>query len=231
MKKNYTKEIYNETIRLSSQSNKGVSIARNNGVKISKYNYICFLDADDEWKPNFLEKMADLIKEFPNADVYSLAHIVNKEGKGIVKPKHGLPDGYLGYVDDFFESSSKGSVVKSSKVCVKKQPFLKINGFPEGIVAGEDLYVWIRMALNGKVACDMSYSVIVHQELDESRGARKNSIPYPIIFFSNNKHLLKSKTLKRYLFTIFYKHFFNSLLSLKPKEASIRLKAYFKLLY
>jgi glycosyltransferase involved in cell wall biosynthesis len=225
----YPIEINKKLIKIIDQNNQGVSIARNNGIAASQSNYICFLDADDEWEPSFLEKMAALIIDFPNADTYSLAHMVKKEGIGLIKPKHGLTDGYRGYVKDFFKASSRGSVVKSSKVCVKKQALLIFGGFPEGVVAGEDLYVWIRLALNGKVACDMSFSVIVHQEEDQSRYSRKNSVPYPFTFLSKNKYVKKNKSLNKYLFVIFYKHFLSSLSNFKLKEASFRLYYYLRM--
>ena len=42
--------------QLKHQDNAGVSTARNNGVSLSKGDYLCFLDADDWWAPSFLEK-------------------------------------------------------------------------------------------------------------------------------------------------------------------------------
>jgi len=222
----YKREIACAHIQIINQSNQGVSAARNKGVEVSRFEYVCFLDADDEWRPDFLQKMAALIKNYPRADLYCLAHMIKKDSIELYKPKHGLPDGYRGYVEDFFKISSKGSVANSSKVCIKKEALLFFGGFPEGVVAGEDLYVWIRLALNGKVACDMTYLSIVHQEIDSSRSARKNSVPYPLDFFSKNKVYLINKNLKKYLFMIFYKHFFSSLMSFKFREAFMRLKAY-----
>lgn len=222
----YGKEIQRGFIKIIDQFNQGVSVARNKGVELSKFEYVCFLDADDEWKTGFLQKMASFIEDYPDADLYSLAHMIKKDGAKLYKPKHGLPNGYRGYVEDFFKASLRGSVANSSKVCVKKQALSVFGGFPEGVVAGEDLYVWIMLALNGKVACDMSYLSIVYQEIDSSRNARKNSVPYPLTFFSKNKILLNTQSLKDYLFMIFYKHFFSSLLSFKFKEASMRLRAY-----
>ncbi|WP_162799505.1 glycosyltransferase family 2 protein [Psychrobacter proteolyticus] len=225
----YQSEIDSGIIKLINQSNQGVSVARNKGVEISISDYVCFLDADDEWKPGFLNKMVALIEDYPNANLYSLAHMTQKEGSKLIKPKHGLPDSHRGYVEDFFEGSSKGSIANSSKVCVKKQSLISFDGFPEGVVAGEDIYVWIRLALKGEVACDMSYLSIVHQEADHSRNSRKNSVPFPLVYFSKNNEVVRSKSLNKYLFSIFYKHFLYSLVSLKPREAMLRMKVYMRI--
>ena len=44
------------SLRYIFQRNKGVSAARNLGIKASKYNYIAFLDSDDVWLEKKLEK-------------------------------------------------------------------------------------------------------------------------------------------------------------------------------
>lgn len=51
-----------QRIKLVSQKNSGVSIARNKGISLAQGKYIAFLDSDDVWKPNFLEKMIDKMK-------------------------------------------------------------------------------------------------------------------------------------------------------------------------
>jgi glycosyltransferase involved in cell wall biosynthesis len=231
LRKLYFIEIEKGLIKVVEQQNEGVSSARNKGAKFSSSDYLCFLDADDEWKADFLSKMHDLIIDFPEAGLYCLAHEVSKKEMAVFKPKHGLPVGFRGYVEDFFASSSKGSVANSSKVCIKKKSLFDIDGFPLGATAGEDLYVWIRLALNGAVACDISYSVIVYVEIDESRMARRNSVPYPFVYFSSNKKISKSRSLNKYLFVIFYKHFSSSILSLNFREAWLRFFYYFKIYF
>lgn len=228
VKDNYGNDILKGVIKIVDQNNQGVSIARNNGVKLAQSNFICFLDADDEWKSDFLKNMAALINEFPEADLYSLAHLVSKNSSQPIKVKHGLPDGFHGYIDDFFNSSSQGCVVNSSKVCVRKKALLYIGGFPAGVVAGEDLYVWIVLALNGNVACSMRYSAIIHQAIDNSRMSRESSVPYPFVYFSKNKYIKKTKSLNKYLFFIFYKHLLSSLIRLKFKEAGLRIYYYLR---
>lgn len=215
-------------IKFINQENQGVSIARNNGVNHSKFDYICFLDADDEWTSDFLLDMNNLIQRYEEANLYCLAHLI-KKGNKIIKPKHGLDDDFEGYVSDFFYSSSRGSVAKSSKICVRKPALLNIGGFPEKIVAGEDLYVWILLALNGKVAASMKFNTIVYQEVDDSRHSRKNSVPYPLVYFSLNKNVIRPTSLNKYLFFIFIKHFLFSLKTYSFKEAFLRFKYFIKI--
>lgn len=223
-------EIDRGTIKIIDQPNQGVSVARNNGVNIAEATYICFLDADDEWLPKFLETMANLIQDYPKASLYTLAFYKQKNENGLIKSKRGMPNNYRGYVNDFFKSSAKGYVVHTSTSCVLKSKFKETGGFPNGIVAGEDLYLWILLALNSKVACDESFLAIVHIQQDSSRSARCNSVPYPLIYFSDNKHM-RNNSLDYYLFTISYKHFASSLMRFKIKEALIRLKYFSKVVF
>lgn len=215
---------------IKSQANSGVSAARNKGVFFSSYGYVCFLDADDEWKPLFLEKMERLIVDFPDALLYCLGHeIVDSEGN-LKVPKKNLPNNFRGYVEDFFGASVKSSVANSSKVCVKKSALSSIGGFPEGQVAGEDFFVWIMLALSGQVACDVSRLSVINQQGDNSRKARVNSVPYPLVFFSKNKNVAKSRSLNKYLFVVFYKHFLVSMRERRYKEAVLRFYCYIKVL-
>ena len=220
----YANEISVGTIRTINQINQGVSVARNEGVKASSAKYVCFLDADDEWLPNFLESMAGLINDYPNAALYTLAYNIQKEGFKSVKSKRGLPRNHRGYVEDFFKASAKGNVVSTSTACVLKNAFIDLGGFPNNVVAGEDLYLWIMFALNNKVASEESFLTMVHIQKDDSRSARYNSVPYPLIYFSENRDLLRNISLRKYLFTIFYKHFARSLLDFRINEALLRLK-------
>lgn len=230
VKKAYSHQINSGVLTLIDKKNEGVSVARNIGVNLCASEYICFLDADDEWKQGYLEVMSELIKDFPGAVLYSQAFIKNVNNN-IKKGKQGLPDGFRGYVDDFFSSSAKGNVVVTPTACVRKEDFIKVGGFPEKVASGEDIQVWILLALVGRVACDVSYLTIVHCEKDDSRAERKNSVPYPLVFFSRRENIKKNKSLDRYLFNIYYRHFISSLINLRLKEAYLRSFFYFKFLY
>ncbi|MDM3007569.1 MULTISPECIES: glycosyltransferase family 2 protein [unclassified Citrobacter] len=51
-----------QTVRVISQKNQGISIARNNGIEASSGKYIALLDGDDLWTPSFWEKIRPVIE-------------------------------------------------------------------------------------------------------------------------------------------------------------------------
>ena len=59
------------SINLITQKNKGLSGARNTGIENSKGEYIAFLDADDQWLPDKLEKQVEFALKHNNVSVFS----------------------------------------------------------------------------------------------------------------------------------------------------------------
>src|SRR5690606_3122950 len=124
----------------------------------------------------------------------------------------------------------KSPIVNSSKVCIKKEAFQQAGGFPVHAVLGEDLFLWIQIALNDKVATSAEPLAIINQMVDSSRKNRRNKVPYPILHYSKNK-VPNIKSLKSYIFMIAYKHFINACLSLRFNEASNILLTFCKYQY
>ena len=56
---------------IDHQKNKGLSAARNTGIKNATSDYVTFLDADDLWKPNFLQTIKNLISSYPEAHIFA----------------------------------------------------------------------------------------------------------------------------------------------------------------
>jgi glycosyltransferase involved in cell wall biosynthesis len=137
---------FQDSIKLINQANQGVSSARNTGIKNSKFDYIAFLDADDEWDSSFLETIAKMIELYPERSIYCTNYIKKKEGKR--NPAFDI-DTVEEFVSiDYFELADKGtSPVWSSAICIPKYVFDHVGTFPEYVKLYEDLYLWIKISL------------------------------------------------------------------------------------
>lgn len=134
--------------QLIHQENAGVSTARNNGVAASQGDFICFLDADDWWAPNFLERMDWLIKEYPDAGIYGVNYYIISRGKQRVA-LHIPSTGYINYCNCYRRLQMP---LTSISVAIPKDVFRAMGGFKPHLRLGEDFDLWIRIALSRNVA-------------------------------------------------------------------------------
>lgn len=145
------KTFENKSITIISQPNSGVSTARNNGVKLAKHPYICFLDADDWWHPTFLEEMKRLITDFPDAGIYGSGYYIVKNGQERIAPI-GVPQGFERGIIDYCEVYAKTLCMPltSISVVIPKHIFDEERGFKSQLKFGEDFDLWIRIILKHK---------------------------------------------------------------------------------
>jgi glycosyltransferase involved in cell wall biosynthesis len=68
-----------------SEKNSGTGIARNTALEKSKGRYICFLDADDLWKPQKLEKQINFLKTNNLPFTFSFYDCIDEVGKPLNK--------------------------------------------------------------------------------------------------------------------------------------------------
>lgn len=75
----YLQSLNDSRIRLFQRSSPGPGgyAARNLGIKNTIYDWVCFLDADDEWYPNYLENIYRLRKEYANVEIVAFNWITN----------------------------------------------------------------------------------------------------------------------------------------------------------
>jgi glycosyltransferase involved in cell wall biosynthesis len=142
-------------IRLFEQVNSGVSAARNRGIAEARSDIIAFLDADDEWLPDFLETILRLRTKFPKCKVYATRYIMRyRNGASRTAIVKGLADGFLeGVLQDYFVVATQSDPpLCSSAIAVCKKAIIEIGGFPININAGEDLLTWARLATTYEIA-------------------------------------------------------------------------------
>jgi len=140
-------------VRIVEQQNQGVSTARNNGVKLAKYDYIAFLDADDTWEPTYLAEMKKLIEAFPEAGIYGSSYFIVKNGKKRSAPigvEQNFDRGLINYCQVY--SKTLCMPLWTGATIIRKSIFDVENGFNPRLKLGEDFDLWIRVAMKYSVA-------------------------------------------------------------------------------
>lgn len=145
-------------IRLIRQSNAGECAARNRAMSEARGDYFALVDADDGWKPEFLEEVAAMIEEFPDCGIYSTAFdIVSPTGvvRGNCPTERGI-------VDNFWRESMTHYVTIPSATVLPRRVMEELGGFPEGMKMGGDQWMWLKIASHYQVCfspralCDYS---------------------------------------------------------------------------
>jgi glycosyltransferase involved in cell wall biosynthesis len=120
--------------------NRGVSHARNFGVRQTSATWIAFLDSDDEWLPQKLEKQMAYATAHPETALNQTKELWIRNGKRVNPPKtHEKP------VGDLFAASLRRCMITPSSVMLKRQLFLDMGGFNELLTACEDYDLWLRI--------------------------------------------------------------------------------------
>jgi teichuronic acid biosynthesis glycosyltransferase TuaG len=131
---------------LRHDSNRGLSAARNTGIKHARGEYIAFLDADDVWLPN---KLAIQVREIDRLQVdlvfanWFVWDGVTKElamdldCPRIFTKEHGLSD---------FIGKNYG---QPSTALIRKSALEKIGNFDETLRSSEDYDLWLRLLAGG----------------------------------------------------------------------------------
>lgn len=144
------KSITDERIRIvSHEKNSGLSASRNTGISNSNAAYVAFLDADDIWKPEFLEKIHGLIVNYPEADLFGTNYNEIYPGNIIIQHPFSIK---TGIVTDFFQKEINQHIYCYSSVCIRKKAIQKIGLFNESINMGEDVDFNVRANLVSKLA-------------------------------------------------------------------------------
>jgi len=163
---NIVKTFTDDRIRLTRQENRGVSAARNRGIDEAKTDLIAFLDADDEWLPEFLETVIRLRDRNPEAGAYATAYEIQERNGDVYSPKykHIPPAPWEGIIPNYLRSVLAVPIVCSSAVAVPKHVFSDVGGFPLGEYLGEDGDMWLRIALKYPIAFSSRINAIYHKD-------------------------------------------------------------------
>ncbi|WP_347988538.1 glycosyltransferase family 2 protein [Methylomonas sp. AM2-LC] len=199
-------------IRIINQYNQGVSAARNKGVECARYEYIAFLDADDEWLPGYLQKMREAIELFPSAGMYGCPSWHRNIMTG--QAGNAILNRYKDKIQtiEYFENPQ--TMPHISATVVAKSIFNQIdngNGFPVGKKLCEDWSCFNRLAFLAPYVY-VGYSLAIRnngvdgQITGLARTEQIKMMQYVVDFFNLTHEFSLNYPEKQRLFTIFFKY-------------------------
>jgi teichuronic acid biosynthesis glycosyltransferase TuaG len=151
------------------QTNGKQGKARNLAIKHSNGKYLAFIDADDLWHPQKLEKQIQVFFEYPHVDLVYTNGISFKEKFEVIDSDN---DGESFIIDKNiqYQLLLSGKSLPNLSVMVKKQSVDDIGGFQEDLKLqnAEDYQLWLRLADNG---CQFYYlsSSLFYYRLHENQ--------------------------------------------------------------
>ncbi len=127
--------------------NAGVSHARNCGIRSTDSEWIAFLDSDDVWHPQKLEKQIDATSERPEHLLHFTDEIWNRNGKRInPKLRHQKREGWI------FQPSLELCLMAPSTVMLKRELLEQCGLFDEELPVCEDYDLWLRITAHHQVS-------------------------------------------------------------------------------
>ncbi|MGZ3808683.1 MAG: glycosyltransferase, partial [Bacteriovorax sp.] len=133
-------------LTLVKRSNAGVSAARNFGVNVSKGEWIAFLDSDDEWLEDKLEKQIGFMRANSHLKIVYGEEIWMRNGVRVNQRKiHKKSGGRI------FKACLKLCLIAPSSVFMHKDLFFEMKGFNEEFLVCEDYDLWLKISASYEI--------------------------------------------------------------------------------
>ena len=128
------------SIRLLQQTNKGVSSARNMGIRSSNSDWVALLDSDDEWFPQKLEKQVMTLSQSPDIKFCHTEEIWIRNGVRVNQmKKHQKYGGHI-----FYKCLDMCRISPSS-VLFHQSILDDVGYFDKDLKVCEDYDLWLRI--------------------------------------------------------------------------------------
>jgi glycosyltransferase involved in cell wall biosynthesis len=139
---------FSSEINYLIQTNQGVSAARNKGLSIATGKYICFLDADDWFFPNNIEKKVDLLeKDISIALVHGIVDVTDSK----LNSSGSQLKGKSGFILNELLNYAPPAIPCPSNAVIRTSILKELNGFDENLSTSADYDLWLRIAKDNKV--------------------------------------------------------------------------------
>lgn len=213
---------YYPQVKLITQQNAGVSAARNTGIAEAKGEYIAFLDADDSWDKDYLNKVATVISENPDAIIIGSNYSSDKSF--LLQPSE-----VLSYyeISDYFKIAVKNTLFFTSATIVKREVIVSNKLlFNHNYRWGEDIDFWLRINMLQGKALYIKNVLVYYSKEDLNQATRDlgnlNETLVAHIATAYQSSYTHNPILKRfvnlYIYLTLYPYYYNAGYHKKAKE-------------
>lgn len=222
--KNKVKAIKDNRIRFIQQDQHiNGAVARNVGIKNAKGEYIAFLDDDDEWIDDKLEKQIDYLKNSENYDGVSCLYVV-KANNEIVR--RCVP--YTGE-NLHWNVLSRSISVFTTTIVLKKKALDEAGYFDEELLRHQDLQLLLDFLYDHNMGVLNEYKAVLHADSDINHPDLKRMINIKQMFFDKcEKHFMRYNAKEQK--EIYDAHYFEIVIAaIREKNPIIAIKYLFKI--
>lgn len=146
------------------EKNMGAAVARNKALEIANGRYVAFLDSDDLWLPEKLEKQMKLMKSKSAPMTYTAIEMMD-ENDALVKPKRKVRDSV-----DYLFLLHNTMIATSSVIIDRKQ----LGDFRMALRrSGQDYATWLMLLRNGAVAYGIDEALVKYRVGNKSLSSNK----------------------------------------------------------
>ena len=166
-------------VHLIKQSNAGPGAARNRGLEEAEGEFVAFLDADDEWAPDYLAAGVRSLEDHNDAASVTVGYFLHPSGRSSEEMwrARGLIEGMQQLTA---ETSPELAVymlayMSPCTTVARAETIRRWGGFysADRCLYAEDAYLWLKVLLNEKVI--LSFRPLVHLHLEAS-GLTRNLV-------------------------------------------------------
>lgn len=209
-------ESYGEKARcFSGKKAQSLGQARNMAIKQARGGYLAFLDSDDIWLPEKLEKQMAIFKKNPQVGlVFSDVMYFNKKGNIFSAYQNKKPP-----IEKVFGKLLKKNFLCVSSVVIKKEALLRLDGwFDERFTGIEDWDLFLRISHDWKA--EFVDDVLVKYRMHQKSWTSLNQSAFP-----KEQKLMVKKFLK--LYPGFYKNYWRQTIILSFRATAQKIIIFF----
>lgn len=167
---------------VSYKPGRGGNYARNQGIINSKGDYVAFLDDDDEWVSNKIEKQCSILDNNPEVG------LVYTAVKSIYVNEKLSYNFYPKYVGDLSKTILFGNCIGTTSSVMVRKELLLGDMFDEKLRALQDFELWIRLCQRTKVAACQDVLLLYYNQTAKKQITSNTTIFEESIDYITNKH-------------------------------------------